>query len=101
MKKLFLALLISLVGLSASASNLPSLQGRWEFVITSGDGLPQVNAGFQSTISTYLVQTGNSITNLPALTTDTILADLSDYNNGVFTGSVTKSNNVTLTYTVT
>lgn len=72
-----------------------SIQGRWEIVHTSGDTSTQLNEAGQSSVSTYLLQSGTKITNLPALTTDTLIDDQYSYNNDVITGTVSTSHGTT------
>jgi hypothetical protein len=66
----------------ASAA-VPVVQGRWEFVVTSGDLPAQTASMGQSIFSTYLLRTAGSavLTNIPLFTTDTVACDTQSYNN--------------------
>ena len=67
----------------ASAA-VPVVQGRWEFVVTSGDDpTTQIDAMGPSSFSTYLLQTpGDTVlTNIPLFTTDTLTCDNQSNNN--------------------
>jgi hypothetical protein len=97
---LFLAANLFALASLAFAQQIPNIQGRWEFVITTGDSQNQLNNMGQSSISTYLLQTGSVVTNNVPMTTDNILADTYVYDNGTFTGTINKQDNVVLTYTV-
>jgi len=77
----------------------PVAQGRWEFAITSGDPTSQTDAMGQSTISTYLLQSGSTLTNIVGFTTDTIACDTASQGNVTAVGSIDGSNNVVITFT--
>lgn len=103
MKKLFAVLtlgLLTLLSPSARAST-PNVQGRWEFVTLTGDTPTQMNQSGQSTLSTYLLQNGSTITNLPALTSDAYMDDVYCYNNDVITGTANSNGTVTLKLVIT
>lgn len=86
----------------APATNLPNIQGRWEFAVTSGDSAAQTAAMGQTTFSTYLLQTGSSLSNIPLFTTDTVACDTESRNNvTVDNSSIDGSGNVTVAFTVT
>src|SRR5215469_1214087 len=97
----FILLELAVYAAAANAQQIPNIQGRWEFVTVTGDSPTQLNDMGQSTISTYLLQSGNTITNNVPMTSDTFADDEYDYNNSVFTGSITKQGNITLKYTHT
>lgn len=88
---LVVALLFAVFIPSAFAQT--NIQGRWEFATLSGDTPTQLNQMGQSTLSTYLVQSGSNVTNLPAVTTDNYLDDSYAYNNDVITGTAHSGSN--------
>lgn len=99
--KTFLATLaLGLLATIASAST-PNVQGRWEFVTLTGDTPTQLNQAGQSTLSTYLLQSGSTITNIEANTTDTYMDDVNSYNNDVITGTAHSTGVVNLTLVIT
>lgn len=87
----------------ASAA-VPVVQGRWEFVVTSGDNSSQLTQMGQSIFSTYLLQTpGNTVlTNISQFTTDTVACDTQSLNNvTVANSSVDALGNAVVDFTVT
>lgn len=98
-----IVLLVLFLSTSAVAlSSVQTIQGRWEFAITSGDTNTQLNSMGQSTISTYLLQNGSSLSNIVAFTTDTIACDTqSDNNVTVSSGSIDAQGNVVVSFTIT
>jgi len=80
----------------ASAST-PNVQGRWEFVTLTGDTPTQLNQSGQSVLSTYLLQSGSTITNIKNVTTDFFLDDAVGYNTVVITGTANLNGTVNLT----
>lgn len=66
-----------------ASATVPVVQGRWEFVVTSGDLPAQTDAMGPASFSTYLLQTpGDTVlTNIPLFTTDTLLCDNQSSNN--------------------
>ena len=86
----------------ASAA-VPVVQGRWEFVVTSGDNSTQLSAMGQSIFSTYLLQTPGStvLTNISAFTIDTVACDTVSYNNiTVANSSIDALGNMVVDFTV-
>lgn len=93
---------LAYAGIASAA--VPVVQGRWEFVVTSGDSTTQLGTMGQSIFSTYLLQTPGSpvLTNITAFTTDTVACDTQSYNNvTVATSSVDDLGNVVVDFTVT
>ena len=78
---------LAYAGIASAA--VPVVQGRWEFVVTSGDLTSQTDAMGQSIFSTYLLQTpgGTVLTNISQFTTDTVACDTESYNNVTVAGS--------------
>ena len=99
--KFLKAIAILLLAAIPSFASVPNVQGRFEFVTLSGDSPTQISEMGQSSISTYLLQNGNTITNIPSITTDTLLDDGFSYNNDIASGTVNSSGKVTLTFTIT
>lgn len=94
---------LAYAGIASAA--VPVVQGRWEFVVTSGDDpTTQLATMGQSIFSTYLLQTPGSpaLTNITAFTTDTVACDTKSYNNvTVANSSVDDAGNVVVDFTVT
>jgi hypothetical protein len=93
---------LAYAGIASAA--VPVVQGRWEFVVTSGDNPTQLSTMGQSIFSTYLLQTPGSpgLTNITAFTTDTVACDTQSYNNvTVANSSVDDSGNVVVDFTIT
>jgi hypothetical protein len=87
----------------ASAA-VPVVQGRWEFVVISGDLSSQTDAMGRSIFSTYLLQTpGDTVlTNIPLFTTDTVACDTQSNNNVTVANSLVDAlGNVVVDFTVT
>lgn len=96
------ALVNAVLSISSTGSQSPNIQGRWEFAITSGDNDVQVAQLGQSTISSYLLQSGSSLTNIPAFNTDTIYCDTDvNGNTSVANSSIDAAGNVSITFTTT
>ena len=70
-------------GIGIASAAVPVVQGRWEFVVTSGDTDSQLSSMGQSIFSTYLLQTPDSpvLTNISQFTVDTVACDTQSYNN--------------------
>ena len=93
---------LAYAGIASAA--VPVVQGRWEFVVTSGDNSTQLATMGQSIFSTYLLQPlgGPALTNIPQFTTDTVACDTQSYNNvTVANSSVDDLGNVVVDFTVT
>jgi len=83
---------------------VPVVQGRWEFVVTSGDNSTQLTSMGQSIFSTYLLQSPGSpvLTNISAFTYDTVACDTESNNNiSIANSSVDTTGNVVVDFTVT
>ena len=100
MKFLKIIAVLLLTALPSFAST-PNVQGRWEFATLSGDTPTQLNSSGQSTLSTYLLQSGSTITNVVANTTTNYLDDVYSYNNSVITGTAHSNGTVTLQLVIT
>ena len=88
----------------SSAGARPNIQGRWEFVDTSGDTPAQVAMMGNSGFSTYLLQSagGTAVTNSLAFTVDSIPCDeQSNFNITVANSSIDTLGNVQIIFTVT
>src|SRR5258705_5319275 len=70
-------------GVGIASAVVPVVQGRREFVVTSGDNPSQLSTMGQSIFSTYLLQTPGStaLTNISPFTFDTVAFDNQSYNN--------------------
>ena len=93
-----------LASASISSATVPVVQGRWEFVVTSGDNSTQLSSMGQSIFSTYLLQSpdGTVLTNISAFTYDTVACDTDSNNNVSATNSsVDAAGNVVVDFTVT
>src|SRR5882762_11289505 len=91
-------------GVGIASAVVPVVQGRWEFVVTSGDNPSQLSTMGQSIFSTYLLQTPGStaLTNISPFTTDTVACDTQSYNNvTVADSSIDDQGNVVVDFTVT
>lgn len=98
----FALFFMSFLSVGVASAAVPVIQGRWEFAITSGDTADQLNLMGQSTFTTYLLQSGNTLTNVVHFTTDTVACDLESRNNvTVSNSSVDDLGNVTVIFTVT
>src|SRR5258708_22407266 len=89
---------------SATVPEVPVVQGRWEFVVTSGDNPTQLATMGQSIFSTYLLQTlgSTALTNISQFTTDTVACDTQSNNNvTVADSTIDASGNVVVDFTVT
>ena len=91
-------------GIGIASAAVPVVQGRWEFVVTTGDNATQLATMGQSIFSTYLLQTAGStaLTNISQFTTDTVACDTQSYNNvTVANSSIDDLGNVVVDFTVT
>ncbi len=91
-------------GIGIASAAVPVVQGRWEFVVTSGDNPTQLATMGQSIFSTYLLQTPGStaLTNISPFTFDTVACDTQSYNNvTVADSTIDASGNVVVDFTVT
>ncbi|MGB2628553.1 MAG: FG-GAP-like repeat-containing protein [Candidatus Acidiferrum sp.] len=78
------------------------IHGRWEFAITSGDSPAQLSMSGQSTISSYILQSGTALTNVVPFNTDTIICDTDGLNNATVIGSsIDSGGNVSITFSIT
>jgi hypothetical protein len=68
-----LLILALLIATSVNAQTAPN--GRWEFAVTSGDTVYQLNNMGQTTFSTYLTLSGTTLTGNSQETTNTSLAE--------------------------
>ena len=85
-----------------ASATVPVVQGRWEFVVTSGDNSTQLSTMGPSVFSTYILQNNTVLTDISAFTYDTVACDTDNYNNvTVANSSVDASNNVIVDFTVT
>jgi len=92
-----------LVSAGIASASVPVIQGRWEFVVTSGDNATQLSTMGQSIFSTYLLQSPGSaaLTNISAFTYDTVACDTVSYNNiSAANSSVDTLGNVVVDFTV-
>jgi len=76
------------------------IQGRWEFVTLTGDTQYQLDHMGQSGISTVLLQSGTTLSDIPYPTTDFFYADQISINNVTATGTVDSNCSVTITFTI-
>jgi hypothetical protein len=93
-------------GIGIASAAVPVVQGRWEFVVTSGDTDSQLTSMGQSIFSTYLLQTPSDtvsvLTNIPLFTIDTVACDTQSNNNvTVANSSINASGNAVVDFTVT
>src|SRR6266481_3762117 len=91
-------------GVGIASAVVPVVQGRWEFVVTSGDNPSQLSTMGQSIFSTYLLQAPDStaLTNISPFTFDTVACDTQSYNNvTVADSTIDASGNVVVDFTVT
>ena len=98
----FACLASASIGIASAA--VPIVQGRWEFVVTSGDTDSQLTSMGQSIFSTYLLQTpGDTVlTNIPLFTIDTVACDTQSNNNvTVANSSIDASGNAVVDFMVT
>src|SRR6266481_542276 len=92
------------IGIASAAAGVPVVQGRWEFVVTSGDNPSQLSTMGQSIFSTYLLQTPGStvLTNISQFTIDTVACDTQSNNNvTVADSSIDALGNAVVDFTVT
>src|SRR5882762_45310 len=93
-------------GVGIASAVVPVVQGRWEFVVTSGDNPSQLSTMGQSIFSTYLLETPGStvtvLTNISQFTIDTVACDTQSYNNvTVADSSINDQGNVVVDFAVT
>src|SRR5258707_13055687 len=91
-------------GVGIASAVVPVVQGRWEFVVTSGDNPSQLSTMGQSIFSTYLLQTlgSTALTNISPFTFDTVACDTQSYNNvTVADSTIDASGIVVVDFTVT
>src|SRR5258708_16622355 len=91
-------------GVGIASAVVPVVQGRWEFVVTSGDNPSQLSTMGQSIFSTYLLQPlgSTALTNISQFTIDTVACDTQSYNNVTVADSwVDALGNVVVDFTVT
>lgn len=92
----------AVLSVSATGSQSPNMQGRWEFAVTSGDTDTQMAQMGATTISAYLLQSGSALTNIPAFNTDTNYCDTSvDGNTSVSASSIDAAGSANITFTTT
>src|SRR5258708_11109453 len=92
------------IGIASATVQVPVVQGRWEFVVTTGDSPSQLSPMGQSIFSTYLLQAPDStaLTNISPFTFDTVACDTQSYNNvTVADSTIDASGNVVVDFTVT
>jgi hypothetical protein len=89
-----------MIGCAAAVSAQTNIQGRWEFVVISGDTQTQLSEFGQSSFSTYLTQAGPSLRNIKAFTTDFVACDLVSNNNITVIGTIDASGTTNITFTV-
>ena len=90
--------------ISSASAQAANIQGRWEFVDTSGDTPAQVAMMGNSGFSTYLLQSAGStaVTNSLAFTVDAVACDeQSNFNITVANSSIDTAGNVQIVFTVT
>ncbi len=92
--------LFFLAAAGLTSANQESIQGRWEFAITSGATQYQLDNMGQPSISTVLLQSGDTLTNIPVTTFDAFLQDVDGYNNVTALGTINEHGCVSLTFTV-
>ncbi len=78
-----------LASAGVASATVPVVQGRWEFVVTTGDTTTQLSQMGPSIFSTYLLQTpGNTVlTSISQFTVDTVACDTQSNNNVTVAGS--------------
>src|SRR5215469_18170696 len=83
-------------GANNNSNGKTNVQGRWSFVITSGDGPQQLADWGQSSIDTYILQSGSTLTNVAPETY--VYMEVDQYGVDLpATGKVT-GDNVTITF---
>jgi hypothetical protein len=88
--------------IDSTGTGTPNIQGRWEFAITSGDTPTQISQMGQSTISSYVMQSGTSLSIISAFNANTIACDTNAGSNASLSGSTIDSNgNVIINFTFT
>jgi len=102
MRKSVLAVIIALVApLLSQAANTPNIAGRWDFEVTTGDTATQLNEMGDTQFETYLLQSGNTLSNIVLPTTDTSACDSVSDGNVSVSGTVSNNGNVTTVFTIT
>jgi hypothetical protein len=78
----------------------PNIQGRWEFAITSGDTPAQTSLMGQSTVSSYVMQSGATLSIISAFNANTIACDTDAGSNASLSGSsINTSGDATFNFT--
>ncbi len=98
--KAVVSALFFLIAAGLASACEPTIQGRWEFVITSGATQYQLDNMGQPNISTVLLQTGDTLTNVPIITFNALLQDEVAYNNVTASGTIDEHGCVSITFTV-
>ena len=73
--------------IDSTGTGTPSIQGRWEFAITSGDTPTQLSQMGQSTISSYVMQSGTVLSIISAFNANTLACDTNAGSNASLSGS--------------
>jgi hypothetical protein len=94
----FVVLFLMAAGLASACE--PTIQGRWEFAITSGATQYQLDNMGQPQISTVLLQNGSTLTNVPIFTQNAILQDVVGFNNVTATGTIDEHGCISITFVV-
>jgi hypothetical protein len=92
--------LLFLIGVGRTSAHEEQIQGRWEFVTLTGDTQYELDHMGQSGISTVLLQSGTTLSDMPIPTTDFFYADQISDNNVTATGTVDSNCTVTITFTI-
>src|SRR5208282_4649883 len=92
--------LLFLIAAGLAPACEPTIQGRWEFAITSGATQYQLDNMGQPQISTVLLQNGSTLTNVPIFTQNAFLQDEVGYNNVTASGTIAQNGCVSITFTV-
>jgi hypothetical protein len=91
--------LVFLIGAGIASACECRVQGRWEFVTLTGDTKYELDQMGQSGLSTVLLQSGTSLSDIPYFTTDFFYADKISANNVTASGTVDSNCTVTITFT--
>ena len=88
--------------IDSTGTGTPSIQGRWEFAITSGDTPTQLSQMGQSTISSYVMQSGTVLSIISAFNANTLACDTNAGSNASLSGSTIDAyGNVIMNFTFT
>jgi hypothetical protein len=103
MRKAVIAVIIGLLAplLSMAADGVPNIAGRWDFKVTTGDTEIQLNDMGNTEFETYLLQNGNTLSDIVLPTTDTTACDNISDSNVSASGTVSGNGNVTTVFTIT